>query len=547
MEIPEPTKCPLCRQQQRLPFRNEINLFKRKCDKTGKEILSMYEPGSPFKVYDHEEWWKDDWDPMTFGRDFDFNKPFFEQFMELMLVVPRMSLNTMKNENSYYTNYAVGNKNSYLVTTADYNEGCMYGRFSDRNFRCMDFDFTYDAKVSYQTLNCHMIQNCFYSQKLDGCSENYFCYDMRGCHNCIFCADLRNQSYMVFNKKVSAEEFAEAKKQLSLGSRKGVLDSIKKAEEFLKTQPRKYLETIQCDECIGDYLKNSKNARFCFDGYDLHDVKYCSQVFKLKDSYDWDFVGDQSECCYQMVSSAGKNMFCKFCMNTWDGNTNMYYCDLCLYNNNCFGCIGLRHAEYCILNKKYSKDEYETLKNRIIEHMKKTSSTLQQVQGRLEQSRKATGSGQAGEFGEFFPASMSPFAYNDSVAQEQFPLTKEEVEAQGLRWRDEDKKEYAPQTYNVPDEIADVPDSITEKVLACESCKKNFKIVPQEIKFYREFNLAVPNQCWICRHKARMALKNPRVINQRNCSKCGTQIFTTYAPERPEPIYCEKCYLDFVA
>jgi len=33
-EIPTPTLCPECRQQRRLSFRNERNLYKRDCDAT---------------------------------------------------------------------------------------------------------------------------------------------------------------------------------------------------------------------------------------------------------------------------------------------------------------------------------------------------------------------------------------------------------------------------------------------------------------------------------------------------------------------------------
>ncbi len=144
MEVPEPTKCPPCRQRQRLSFRNEYNFHRRKSDFSGKEILTVYAPESPYPVFDQDEWWSDQWDPLKYGRDFDFFRPFFEQFQELRLLVPRISLNAIGNENSYYTNYSLKNKNSYLVTTADYNEDCYYGRFSDRNFRCMDFDFTYN-------------------------------------------------------------------------------------------------------------------------------------------------------------------------------------------------------------------------------------------------------------------------------------------------------------------------------------------------------------------------------------------------------------------
>jgi hypothetical protein len=55
-------------------------------------------------------------------------------------------------------------------------------------------------------------------------------------------------------------------------------------------------------------------------------------------------------------------------------------------SSNLFGCIGLRGKEYCILNKQYTKEEYETLVPKIIEKMKAD-----------------------GEWGEFFHQRISPF------------------------------------------------------------------------------------------------------------------------------------------
>ena len=43
-QIPMPTLCPECRQQRRLAWRNDRKLYKRKCDATGKEIISVFSP-----------------------------------------------------------------------------------------------------------------------------------------------------------------------------------------------------------------------------------------------------------------------------------------------------------------------------------------------------------------------------------------------------------------------------------------------------------------------------------------------------------------------
>ncbi len=145
-------------------------------------------------------------------------------------------------------------------------------------------------------------------------------------------------------------------------------------------------------------------------------------------------------------------------------------------------------------------------------------------------------------FNLFFPISLSPFGYNETVADEFYPLKREEALARGYSWKDPDPKEYQLQTYDIPTDIKDVPDTISKEILACETCKKNFKIVAQELALYRKKNLPIPHKCADCRHRARQTLRNPRKLWSRECSNCGCPIETTYSPDRPEKVFCEECY-----
>jgi hypothetical protein len=90
--IPMPTLCPDERQRRRLSFRNERNLYRRKCDASGKDIISIYSPDKPYTVYDQQIRWSDSWDATEYGRDFDFSKTFTEQFGEMMREVPMAPL-----------------------------------------------------------------------------------------------------------------------------------------------------------------------------------------------------------------------------------------------------------------------------------------------------------------------------------------------------------------------------------------------------------------------------------------------------------------------
>jgi hypothetical protein len=208
-----------------------------------------------------------------------------------------------------------------------------------------------------------------------------------------------------------------------------------------------------------------------------------------------------------------------------------------------------RVKEYCILNKQYTKEEYEVLLPKIKQHM--NDMPYVDSKGRIY------------KYGEFFPPELSPFAYNETIAEEYFPLTKEQAISQGYRWKDPDTKEYkiTKKTNDLPDHIKDVPDSITNEIIECNhstsswqatnnntacthQCTTAFKIIPEELSFYRRMNLPLPRLCPNCRHYERLSQRNPLKLWHRKCMKegCSNEFETSYSPERPEIVYCESCY-----
>src|SRR3990167_2648133 len=81
IKVPPPTWCPECRMIRRMVFYNQYKLFRRRDDASRKEIFSGIPSAAPLKVYEHDYWWSDKWDSIAYGREYDFSKPFFEQFL----------------------------------------------------------------------------------------------------------------------------------------------------------------------------------------------------------------------------------------------------------------------------------------------------------------------------------------------------------------------------------------------------------------------------------------------------------------------------------
>ena len=524
IKIQEPTLCPDCRQQRRLLWRNERVLYKRKCDATGKEILSVYSQEKPFPVYNNDYWYSDKWDAMTYGRDFDFNRPFFEQFGELINSVPQLSRSAVANQNSDYVNQCGWCKNCYLIFEADYDENCMYcNNIYDSRFS-MDMLMAVNCELCYECIDCDDSYNLKFSQDCKNCSDSWFLKSCIGCRHCFGCVNMRDKQYYFLNEKCSKDKYEEKLKATKLKS----YDDLQKAREnfanFVKKYPHKYLQGVQNEDSTGNYLSQTQRCENCFDLNHCQDCRFVFNSRNMKKCYDITVFGSigGAEYCYDSheIGGGARNVF--FGDQIWNGVHDIFYSKLCIdSSHDLFGCVGLKHKEYCIFNKQYSKEEYEALKKRIIEHMMK-----------------------ANEWGEFLPKEIVPYAYNETIALAWYPLTKEEALSQGYKWEDPDPREYLPQKYIVPADIKEVKDEIIDEILACRDCGKNYKIIEAELNFYRRQNLPIPLKCHDCRHKDRFKLRNPRHLYDRNCQKCGQEIKTTYDPDRPEPVCCEKCFVE---
>src|ERR1035437_7513681 len=198
--VPAPELCPLCRQEQRILFRNFKTLYKVNSTKSGKSIISMYGDDSPYIIYDHDEWWSDDWDAKEYGRDFDFNRPFFEQLFDLWKAVPHYALQNSASENCEYSNMTSHSKNCYLVFGCVEDENCDYGHIVWNSRDCTDCLYLFKSELCYESIDCVNCNKLLYSQDCENCFDSIALFDCRGCSNCIGCVNLQQKTYHIFNK-----------------------------------------------------------------------------------------------------------------------------------------------------------------------------------------------------------------------------------------------------------------------------------------------------------------------------------------------------------
>ncbi|MDA1292258.1 MAG: hypothetical protein O3A81_00590 [bacterium] len=522
-EVSPPTLCPDCRVQRRMTWRNDRTFYHRKCDKTGEMFISMYSPDTKFPVFKQEEWHSDSWEGLDYGRDYDFSRSFFEQWGELRDKVPHWGVAISNCENSDFCNYCTDEKNCYLDIAAEGNEDCYFNLFVKTSKNCVDCTFVYDSELCYECIQCYNSYACRNSMYLDNCTDCAFSFDLKGCNNCVLCVNIRNKEYCILNEQHTKEEYERKLAELNLQSHEA-LKNVEQIWKNMRIEKGIYRDmyNINSENCTGNNIKNSKNCTNCFNATSCEDCTLLFDVLSAKDCHDMNYSLYDPEASYEIISTVGTK-YCAFLMSG-PYNSNSFYGQQLKSCKNCFGCHGLKNKQYCILNKQYSREEYEELVPKIVEHMKSL-----------------------GEWGEFFPATLSPHGYNETVAQDYMPMSKHEVESLGWNWRDDkDEESYMGAPVVLSDNISDVDDDICEKIPVCEVSGKPYKITVQELAFYRQQGIPLPRRSPTQRHIDRDGLRNPRKLWSRKCAKCNQQISTSYAPTRPETVYCESCYLDIV-
>jgi len=538
IKVPPPTFCPECRFQRRLAFRNNRVFYRQKCFLCNESLLSLYNSENPFTIYCRDCWISDKWNPMSYGREYDFAIPFFNQFRSLQYKVPRENLFRDNFVVSEYCNYGLDFKECYLLFGGKNNERVYFGNQVVNSNDSLDVAFSEKIEFSYENFECQRVNNLFFSCYSTDCVQSYYLVDCRNCMNCFGCVGLINKQYCIFNEQYSKEEYQNITKDIIKGSYKKHIENLKKLNELKLKIPYRYARIYKSVNSDGDDLYEARNTHNSFSSRQVEDSRYlffCRN--KSKDCYDTSFQGFNAELVYEVAHGFAGSSTAFSVRNLYNQNT--YYSEECQNCLNVFGCEGLRKKSYCILNKQYTKEKYEELVPKIIKHM----SDMPYV----DRKRRIY------KYGEFFPIELSPFSYNETIAQEYFPLNKEEALEKSFAWKDEEARNYKIDIENkdIPDNIKDVTDDIVNKVIACEhsgkckeQCTEAFKIIPEELKFYKRMNLPLPRFCPNCRHYQRINLRNPLKLWHRTCMKegCSNEFETSYAPDRPEIVYCEKCY-----
>src|SRR3989344_9449292 len=442
LDLPDTDQCPKCRWKYLLAFWVFGRFRITNSALSGKRIITVLPESVPFPIYDREEFVSDAWDPMEYGKDYDSSRSFIEQVVVLQSKVPHPHNMGTKNVNSDWTDDVWQSSEAYLTRSALHLEFVNYGYRIVGCKNSIDITYCFDTEQSFDCLYCFKCYNLRHSFNSRDCINSAFLYDCRNCQDCFMSWNLRNKKYHILNKSYTKEEYDKKIQEFDLRSYAGVRKLKEELWNYIKSEAvHRATYNTQVTNSSGNFLTNDKNCHVCYFVEQSENCRY-------------DFRGLGSKDCIDIVGSLAEKC-ARGTMDMWgyENVCNLYttscrysaYLDSCEESEYCFGCVGLRKKKYCILNKQYSKEEYEELVARIKDDMKKR-----------------------GEWGKFFPLSAAYAGYNYSLAHMMFPMTKEEAERFGAKWEEPKTAEHlGVRADDLPDRIDEVKDDIVKQRIIC--------------------------------------------------------------------------------
>ncbi|MBI4600127.1 hypothetical protein HY732_04395 [Candidatus Uhrbacteria bacterium] len=520
--LPVPNIHPIARRIQKLAFVNAWDLYWATDARTGKKILSWYDPAEHPVIYDRTYWMSNDFDARDCGRSFDFSRSFFDQYFEMVATIPKPNLVSVASENVDYCNNIINSKNSYLSFNVFACDNMIY---SARVFESRDSINLYNSRkcelcyACNQCTDCHSISwsefcvNCTSSQFLSNCFDCLYCYQ---------CVNLRHKSYCIQNKQYTKEEYERRMHEIDLGS----WDAFRKEESawkaFLESQPLQAQHNVNCEDSIGILLKNCKSCYQCFA---LTNAEHCFAGWGNHQIENSDSSGEDAEynTSTQGIVSSQRTAHCLMMERSFD----ILYSQFIFQSNNCFGCYGLKKASYCIMNTQYAPAEYDALKEKIIAHMKED-----------------------GEWGQYFPVRYAPFPYERTLARAitstEFDDNPEMMKMFEFRFDERTDSNIRPdghQASELPDHCDDADEILTKLTFLCHESGRPYNITKQELAFYKKHRVPLPRISWrtAIEHHYPTFYPSPHATR---CAECGCSMYSYLRPDKTtRRKLCDTCFM----
>ena len=450
-------------------------------------IISKFpETNRVWKVIKAKEFIEKSDDLLKHCLDYNFELNFFDNYEKLFLSIDIFNvIDHWWAENSDFADMVLNSQNAYLSTVVINNcENVLYSlSVKDNSVDVLSSIAVWsNSSIIY---NCSWILDSFkvfYSRFINNSNNIWFCSNLIWCSDCILSNNLENKKYHIKNKEYSREEYLKKKEE--------VLKLKNNFDNFYIGVPKKWANLASTNTTWSSQFNSEdvENWYFWFNVKNWKNIFFTGWVDWDENMYDCFSTGSPTAHDFYWVMWANwENLYCSKNIVNSSNLFYSYWCDNCSF---CIWCIWLKNKSYCILNKQYTKEEWEKESSKIFENMEKDWTLW-----------------------DFFPWSLNPFYFNDTVAWLIWWFKKEEVVKDWFMWRDEEIKVDIPEWVDVI-KILDLekyewfnlnwewkinPD-ILKKVIIDKKWNY-YRIVKMEYDFLVKHGLPLPRLHWLDRMK----------------------------------------------
>ncbi len=290
---------------------------------------------------------------------------FFSELQKLILAHPKRPSQVLNSENCTFGNFIYYGKDLFNCFDVSRSTKGNYLYDSHDCSSCSDCNFTFRSELCYECVDTHDSFNCDYLEYCGNMTDSYYSYDSANCHDVFGCVHLDNKSFCIFNRQFSEAEYREKVEYLKTLPPEKILKVV---EDIKLKQPVTQTRSLHNENSnYGNYVFYSKNCYMCFD------IGKCENCGYIHDSSDDKFTYDVTqsggiELSYEVIDS-GEIFNSDYVHFSKNCNDSSYLID-CLDVKDSLGCFRLNHKQYCILNRQFTKEEYEKISEPIIAELR---------------------------------------------------------------------------------------------------------------------------------------------------------------------------------
>lgn len=274
------------------------------------------------------------------------------------------------SENCEYGNELYYCKNVFIGFDSTNCSDCTYIYDSYMCSKCVDCDYAVESELCYESVDPFKCFNCDYIEYCSNLSDSSYCYNCWAGSNLFGCVNFQsqNKSFCIFNRQLTEEEYREKVKIYKAWLPERILAEVEKLKKiFPVTQ---VVGAHNENTTYGNYIHYNKNCYLCFDAAHDENCAYLYDSFNCKNTFDATYSSDENQLSYEVISSAHQ-FNCSYIF--WSENClDSSYLFNCLDVKNSLGCVDLAHKQYCILNRQFTKEEYEKVSGEIFSELAKS-------------------------------------------------------------------------------------------------------------------------------------------------------------------------------